>query len=235
MAKKKKKATSKPWEVSDGGLVGSDLGSDTVKRAGSVTSRFWLPKGEERRIIFLTEGDSARKIWEHQVRVSGDWRNWFTSLDWCGISPDPLKDFAEETGMFKRYNAYVFTIIDTHEFTDRQGNKRKNLKKLLLAKRDTAEILKRLYLKRVENEEGLMGAMFDVYRTNSDKSASVGEQFEFVKMVDLSGLDDTDEYDYSEIFEPQPDRVAEVAAQLRRENGLEETASPEGTKAKVKY
>tara|TARA_R110002020_G_scaffold304058_3_gene519814 strand:+ start:810 stop:1517 length:708 start_codon:yes stop_codon:yes gene_type:complete len=231
--KAKDNDAAKPWEVEDGGLVGTELGSDRSK-TGSANLRFWLPKGEERRIIFLTEGDKAKKIWEHQVRLNGDWRNWFTSLSWCGINPDPLMDFSQESNMFKRYNALVFSIIDTHEFTDRNGNKRKNLKKLFLAKRDTAEILKRIYLKRLENDEGLRGAMFDVYRTNSDKSASVGEQFEFVKMVDLDSFEDTEEFDIGEVFEPQPKEVADAVEQLRRENGMA-GAAPEGAKAKVDY
>ncbi len=224
MAKRKpavKPETQKPWEEDDTGLVDSNLQSDRAKGSGtSAAMRFWIPKGEERRIVFLTEGNQAKRIWEHQVRLNGDWRNWISSLTWFGHKDDPLKDFCDETGMFRRYNAYAFTIIDTQEFVDRSGQKRKNVKKLLLAKRDTAEILKRMYLKRLDADTGLRGAMFDVYRTNSDKSASVGEQFEFVKMVDLSAFDDTDEFDLSETFFPEPDRVKEVVAQLRRENGV---------------
>jgi len=231
MAKRKpvgKPDNKKPWEDDDAGLVDSNLQADRAKSSGpSPAMRFWIPKGEERRIIFLTEGNQAKRIWEHQVRLNGDWRNWVSSLTWFGHKDDPLKDFSEETGMFRRYNAYAFTIIDTQEFTDRSGQKRKNVKKLLLAKRDTAEILKRMYLKRLDADTGLRGAMFDVYRTNSDKSASVGEQFEFVKMVDLSAFEDTDEFDLSEIFFPEPDRVKEIVSQLRRENGIAESETEE--------
>ncbi len=226
--------TKKPWEDESGGLTGSTLGS-AKQSTGSSTMRFWLPRGEERRVIFLTDGNEAAKVWEHQVRLNGDWRNWFTSLKWCGIEPDPLLEFTEETGMFKRYNAFVFTVIDTHEFTDRNGNKRKNLKKLFLAKKDTAEILKRLYLKRVDNDEGLRGAMFDVYRTNSDKSASVGEQFEFVKMVDIDSLEDSEPYDIGEIFAPDPDAVSDAVRQLRFEHGVVKDSKAEGTDETVEY
>ena len=226
MAKQKQSGNAKPWEDDSGGLVDSNLQQDRMKSSGpSPAMRFWIPKGEERRIIFLTEGNQAKRIWEHQVRLSGDWRNWVSSLTWFGHKKDPLKDFSEETGMFRRYNAYAFSIIDTQEFTDRSGQKRKNVKKLLLAKRDTAEILKRMYLKRLDADQGLRGAMFDVYRTNSDKSASVGEQFEFVKMVDLSAYDDTEEFDLSELFFPEPERAAQIVEQLRRENGLAPAAA----------
>lgn len=225
----------KAWD-DDGGLTGSGLASDSRGSGANAAQRFWIPKGEERRIIFLTEGDKAKKIWEHQVRLNGDWRNWITSLTWFGHKPDPLLDFSQETGMFKRYNAYAFTVIDTHEFTDKSGNTRKNLKKLFLAKKDTAEIIKRMYLKRLENDEGIMGAMFDVYRTNSDKSASVGEQFEFVKMVDVSTLEDSTELDYSSIFTPDPDRVADIVKNLRVEYGLAKAdEKSEGTSEVVEY
>ncbi len=229
--------TTKPWESEDGGLTGTGLETDRTGASGSAGLRYWMPKGEERSIIFLTEGNQAKKIWEHQVKLNGNWRNWFPSATWLGESPDPLKEFSEETGFYKRYNAYVFTIIDTHEFTDRQGNKRKNVKKLFLAKRDTAEILKRLYMRRLDNDEGLRGAMFTVYRTNSDKSVSVGEQFEFQKMVDLSTLEDTEEYKIGEIFVYNAEQQAEAAKQLRREHGLtrDPKAAPEGTDAKVDY
>lgn len=231
MAKRKpvgKPDNTKPWENDDAGLVESNLHADRSKSSGpSPAMRFWIPKGEERRIIFLTEGNQAKRIWEHQVRLNGDWRNWVSSLTWFGHKDDPLKDFSDETGMFRRYNAYAFSIIDTQEFTDRSGQKRKNVKKLMLAKRDTAEILKRMYLKRLDADTGLRGAMFDVYRTNSDKSASVGEQFEFVKMVDLSAFEDTNEFDLSEIFFPEPDRVKEMVSQLRRENGIADSKTEE--------
>ena len=122
-----------------------------------------------------------------------------------------------------------------NEFVDKAGKHRKDLKKLMACKKDTAEVLKRQYLKRLEASQGLKGAMYEVYRTNSEKSASVGETFEFVKMVDLVALPDSEEFNYSEILRPNPEKVRSVMERVRREAGHDGTGEVEGTEVKVPF
>lgn len=222
------------WMAGEG-LGEADMTGDA--RAGGANLRYWMKKNTERKIIFLTEGNRAPVIWEHQVRLGGKWTNWFTCLQPTGIEC-PLCNYADDNdGAYRRTKVMYFTIIDTHEFTDKSGKKRKNLKKLFGAKKDTTEVLKRQYLKRIEAEEGLKFAMYEVFRTNSDTSASVGEQFEFVKMIDASAIDDTDELDYAELLAPNPEAVANAVARLKREKGggSDAESKPEGTDSKVEY
>jgi hypothetical protein len=155
----------------------------------------------------------------------------------------PLCDYADtHGGSFSRYKGAFFTIIDTNKFTDKSGKERSNLKKLLVAKKDTAEILKRKYLGRVEAGGGLKFAMFNVFRTNSDKSASVGEDFEFVKMIDPASIADTSELDYVTLLKPNPESVARIAEMLNRtagtSSGSGKTSSDsgkDGTEDRVKF
>lgn len=226
-------------------LVGEGLDTDMTgdrRPGGGANARFWMPKGTERVIVFLTEGNQAPVIWEHQVKLGGSWRNWFTCLEPMG-QPCPLCQWADShNGQYGRYKAAFFTVIDTNAFKDKAGVERKNLKKLLAAKKDTAEILKRKFLNRMEASEGKSGlklAAYKVYRTNSDKSAAVGEDFEFVKMADMSVFEDASELNYSEILHPDVDGMRRVVGVLKAtggEGGVAPSREPsESTKDSVSY
>lgn len=210
-----------PWLLGTG--MDADMSGDggaTKPKELANNNRFWMPKGSARTIIFLSSGPDAVTIHEHQLNLHGNWRNWYSCLEPTG-KPCPICQFHKENNQFKRYKAMFFSVIDTTEFVDKRGNNRKDLKKILCAKRGVAEIIKRKYLARYENDEDLRGAMFKVYRTNDDKSSSVGEDYEFIKMVDLSGYEDTSVHDWAEVLKPDPDGVANAMSQLRRERGLD--------------
>jgi hypothetical protein len=151
----------------------------------------------------------------------------------------PLCQWADShDGQGRRYKGLFFTIIDTTEFVDKAGKKRSNLKKLLVAKKDTAEILARKYLARVEAGESFMGAMYKVHRGSGDKTAAVGNDFEFVKMVDLSALPDSEQFDYREILKPNPDLVKATVERLKvevGEGGGGPNSPSEGAGASVAY
>ena len=224
------------WMLGAG--VDTDMTGDVRPDAGKGI-RFWMPKGSDRTIIFLTEGNAAPVLWEHQLRLGGKWTNWVSCLEplkmKCGLC-----DWANSNaGEFRRSKVVVFTIIDTQKFKGKDGKERSNMKRLLVAKKDTAEILRKKYESRLEEGQGLKGAMFKVYRTNSDKSASVGTDFEFKKMVDLATLPDSEEYDYSELLAPNPDTMRQVVARLKAEKGITEggegSGEPEGTDEEVDY
>ena len=226
-----KKAEVAPWLAGSG--IDADMsGEGSTKSSASNTNRYWMPKGSDRTIIFLSDGPDAVTAQEHQLQLHGNWRNWFTCLESSG-KPCPLCEWNKEHNQFKRYKAMFFSIIDTTEFVDKRGNKRKNLQKILCAKRGAAEIIKRKYLARFEEDEGLRGAMFKVFRTNDDKSSSVGEDYEFVKMVDLSGYDDTEPHDWAEVLRPDVDAIDAAVAQLRRDRGMD--GDGEGTESLVDF
>lgn len=204
-----------PWVVGKG--LGTDMKGDATEFAS--VQRFWLQKGTDRKIIFLTEGDRANVIWEHQYQVAGKWFNYLTCL-MPSEKECSLCQFSEEfDGVYRRGKVAIFTIIDTHEFEDKTGKKRKNVRKLLVIKNDVKEVLERKYQTRLEDGEGLKGAMYHVFRGNSDKSSNVGDDFEFVKMIDLDAIADTSEFDYVSIFAPNKNKVDNLVKRLRQAKG----------------
>ena len=198
-----------------------------------------MPKGQEKVVIFLTEGNKSPILWEHQFKLGGKWTNWCTCCKPLGVQCALCKWADTHNGSFNRYKGAFFTIIDTTEFEAKDGTKKKNLKKLLVAKKDTVDILKRKWQTRVEAGEGMRGAMFKIYRPNSDKSCSVGEDFEFVKMVDMAAISDSAEFNYAEMLKPDPEKAQTLFEALHSEHGTggkpAPAAAPEGTEGAVKY
>src|SRR5690606_12262234 len=104
--------------------------------------RFWMPKESEKIVVFITDGDKAPVVYEHNFQLGGSWKNWLSCLEPLGI-PCPLCQWANaNNGQFARYKGAFFTIIDTSKFKDRSGKERVNERRLLVAKKDTAEIIK---------------------------------------------------------------------------------------------
>lgn len=144
--------------------------------------RFWIPQDKETQITFLDgslddEGVlEAVTFWEHQLKISGDWRNWFpcTQVE----EPCPICEGGETP-----YLVALFTIIDHSEYKDNKGVTHKNQKRLFACKRETFRRLQKIAAKR----GGLAGITFDVSR-GGDKSASVGDSFDFVEKRTLSAI-----------------------------------------------
>ncbi len=215
-------ADTAPWIQGTG--VGQDM-KDPLRPASGSGSRFWMPKGSSKTIIFLTEGNGLEgppTVYEHNPPIAQGpkrWQNWISCLEPLEIRCQ-LCDWADtHDGQGRRYKGLFFTVIDTSEFTDKSGVKRSNLKKLFVAKKDTAEVIARKYLTRVEAGESLRGAMYKVHRGSGDKSPAVGDDFEFIKMVDLSALPDSDQFDYRKILEPTAEKVNQAIERLKREVG----------------
>lgn len=138
--------------------------------------RFWVPKGESTSITFL-DGNLVDGILdipfyhEHNVNMNGSWHNWFI----CTQDEEPCPIC--EGGGSAAYVG-VMTIIDHGEYTDKNGNVKKDTLKLFVAKRDTIKLLQKYAAKR----GGLRGCTFDVTRTG-DKSPSVGSAFDFTEKL----------------------------------------------------
>jgi hypothetical protein len=231
-----------PWLQGTG--VGQDMGDPNRVAGSGGGSRFWMPKGESKTIIFLTDGhgeEGPPTVFEHNPPLGQGpkrWQNWVSCIEPMKIRC-PLCEWADShDGQARRYKGMFFTVIDTSEFTDKSGVKRSNLKKLLVAKKDTAETIARKYLTRVEAGERLLGAMFKVHRGSGDKSPSVGDDFEFIKMVDLSALPDSEQFDYRKLLEPTLAKVQSAVERLQLELGgaaPQGQAPPTGAGSSVQY
>lgn len=233
--------TAAPWILGAG--VDQDMTDPKASAASLSGIRFWMPKGSNRQIIFLTDGAGKAgpiSIYEHNPPIGvGKQRflHWFTCLEPMGI-PCPMCQFADaNNGTGRRYKALVFTVIDLSEFKRQDGTTVKNQKKLLMAKKDTAETLARKYLARIETSQSLQFAMFRVYRGAGDTTPAVGSDYEFMKMVDPAQIADATQLDYLTLLKPDQTRMIESVNQMTRDLSLGAAVPTptEGAKAQVQY
>lgn len=139
--------------------------------SGDGPDRLWMKAGEERKLLFLDEEPFC--FYEHQLKIDGDWRNWFTCLQ--GIHPScPLCTAGD-----KRYFVGALSVVDMTGWTDRDGNHRDVGKRLLyMAKIDSMLKLK----KQKERRGGLVGAIYSSFRTGA-KAASIGDDIDFLEKL----------------------------------------------------
>lgn len=186
-------------------------------RQKDYVPRFWLPSEKETKIVFLD--DNPPIIEEHQLKISGDWRNWVTCLRIIGEAC-PVCDILEDSP----YTIGFYTILDLSEFTDRQGQKRKNEKKLLPAKFKTLQMFRKYSKKR----DGLQYCMFDVSRSSAD-SFNIGDIYDFEERLSESEAkklnSDITPFDYAEILKPKS--AAEIKEMLKISESSEEEAFDE--------
>jgi hypothetical protein len=147
--------------------------------------RFWLNYGEEARITFV-DGEldenglfNPPRVVEHNCQMNGSWNNYFV----CQAKSDPdaghvcpICEGGDNPSLLA-----LFTVIDHRVVPSKKepGKTYTDTVKLLAAKPQTFEILKKLALKR----GGLAGCTFDVSRIG-DKAAAVGSMFDFISKED---------------------------------------------------
>ena len=198
---------------------GFDTPMDTATDRNSSAIRYWMKQGEDKKVIFLTDAQKAKAIWEHRVKLGTGkkaWQNWFTCLAPTG-KPCPLCEWHDKFDEYRRTMSLFLTIVDTTSFVDYAGKTRSNVKRLFVANKTATALLRRRIDKLTEQGQNLRGAMFDIHRSKIDKSCSVGDDFEYVKHVDLDSLPDADEFDYAELLKPDPEKVAACIEQLKLE------------------
>lgn len=141
-------------------------------------SRFWLPKDMDPKdavsIIVIHKGQPVG-FWEHQVKINGDWRNWFTCLKENGISKRcPLCQHGE----YKAYYVGALTIIDRSSYENKKGEQITDSKRLLMAK---SEMLGRFELMASKRGGELYGTEWSVCRTGANQAPSIGDYWDFQK------------------------------------------------------
>lgn len=177
----------------------ADQETEKRKAAGSIR-RFYIPNDKETQITFLDGGlddDGLLQVvtyWEHQLKLSGNWMNWFA----CTQDQEPCPICLGGEGDNPALVA-AFTVIDHTKWTDKQTKVHQHERRLFICKRETFKRLQKIATKR----GGLTGATFDVSRTG-DKSAAVGSDFDFIEKRTPSDLkkayglkaEDVKSYDY---------------------------------------
>lgn len=149
----------------------------------SNVRRFWLPDGKDTSITFL-DGDldedgllNIPMYREHQVKMNGDWRNYFVCL---ATKDTPCPVCLDEN---EPYLAGVMTVIDHSEYKGKDGKHYKDQVRLFVAKRQTINLLQMHATKR----DGLTGCTFDVARTGN-MAPGVGSFFDYTEKTPLKKI-----------------------------------------------
>jgi hypothetical protein len=162
----------------DTGYTGIKREQDRIDNT-NTPNRVWIPAGGKRELVFVD--DEPVGIHEHNPKINGDWKNWFT----CGkevYSDSACCELLNGSG-YKPYYIGFYTVIDCSEWVDKKGNKYQYELKLFPAKLKT---LKRLEMRR-KDRGPFAGKLFSIMRIDG-KSAATGDEFEMVRDVDMAKL-----------------------------------------------
>ncbi|NIT54904.1 MAG: hypothetical protein GWN00_01250 [Aliifodinibius sp.] len=137
--------------------------------------RFWIKEGNDTILTFLDgylndEGMlDPPMYWEHQLNMSGHWRNWFVCLktinQYCPICENDNSALVA-----------VFTVIDHSTYETKKGDIITDQVKLYVCKMQTLQQLRKLAAKT----GGLAGVSYEVSRIG-DNAANVGNMFQFLE------------------------------------------------------
>jgi hypothetical protein len=196
----------------------------TGDKKQNITFRMWLKPGENKKVVFITDGNQAPVIWEHNYqamqRGKRTWTNWMTCLQSAGETC-PMCQFSEEYDLYRRYKIQLFAVIDLTPWVNKRTEKKhEHSRRSLTIKSRMQEKLMRKYLKLVDDGKVLTGAQFTIYRSADEKSPSTGDDFEYDKHIDLSSFpeDVTAPLDFEELA-PDAKKMREIVAHMRAERG----------------
>jgi hypothetical protein len=139
--------------------------------------RLYMKANESHQIVFVD--DEPVCVHEHNPKINGSYLNWFTCLR--GMWPDDAV-CCQELGEKTRYYVGFYTIIDCTK-VEWKGNTYQYEVKLLPAK---LKGLKMLQLRK-QDAGAMAGRMYRVTRL-TDKSSNSGDDFSFLKEVDMAKL-----------------------------------------------
>ena len=185
------------------GVTAESLKKAKSESSNTGKSRLWMPKGQSKRVVILD--DEPFCFWEHNPKINGKYKgNWFICRH--GMPGGcPLCN-----GSSKRYYIGFVTVIDVDGFTGKNGESVKNFRLLLPMKLDSLT----LFAAKKERKTSLVNAMFELTRTDSDKSPGCGNDWDFLEYVDpenkdfwyesrvAGGLVKPEPFEYRKIFVP---------------------------------
>lgn len=156
----------------DWGDDGWDAIDEENKRqsAPRAPRRWYLPAETTDHLTFVSDLPFTFK--EHNLKLDGHWRNWFTCLGpGC-----PLCKSGNDA-----YLAAAWLAVDHGSWTDNDGNEHKDEPRLFVAKARVAARLK----KKRERTGTLSGTRWEVYRSGK-MAPNTGDQFDHEKTMSAS-------------------------------------------------
>jgi hypothetical protein len=163
--------------------------ADLQKESYGKMFRFWMNEDTERKITFLDgdlDADGLLDVtigYEHRIKLNGRSENFMCTADTDKSVACPLCERGDSPSTMMVY----LTVIDHTPYTVQSGKNQgkviSNSRKLFACKKTTHKTL----MKQAAKRGGLVGCTFDVSR-GGDKSAAVGDTFEFVEKQSLEEL-----------------------------------------------
>lgn len=181
------KSSAKPSFLKTGKAAQKAQAAEEKKQEArqNEVRRFWLNAGQDGQVTFLSgdivDGVLEAPMWyEHNLYLNGNWGNFVVCIS--EEEPCPMCEGGSTSNLMAG-----FTIIDHTPYEVKKGKNKgkvyKNQIKILVCYQKTYKLLQKLAIKR----DGLVGATFDVSRT--DKNAvRVGDVFDYVGKTDLEEL-----------------------------------------------
>jgi len=217
----------KTGEDADKAIEEEAVRQEEARKSGGKLQRYWMPpnnkQGDQQHYLTFLDGlthpegfSSPFTFMEHQLKLNGHWRNWFTCIEGLVIDGKkqscPLCAAGENPSLMAAYS-----VIDHTEFTDKKGNTRSKEVRLFVCKSQVQGALK----KAAKKKKGLRGWHVEVTRTGSD-AASTGNSFDFEERFDEEefqkkfGVELPQPPDYREIFAPM--KPEELEAKIAGRN-----------------
>ena len=192
---------------------------------GGAPKRYWIKNETSGDFIFVN--DTPLTIHEHAPRVIGSFNNEVTCLQ--NIEEDVA--CCDLLGVKSRYLAGFYTVVDCSKYVDKKGVNHQYEVKLFPAKQRTLKKLK----SKMDQKGSLAGSMYRASRYDP-KSPSVGEDFDFQKVVKLSDVFPYANYNGKKLVdmwakaESDPEAMANLKLLFKvkvLENGKLEASVPE--------
>jgi hypothetical protein len=173
------------------------------RREQSGVWRFRQGSNESAKVVFLDNPDFF--IHEHTIKTGPkSFINETCIKDYDNCAP--CDDLGDQSSF-----ELIGTVIDTREWKDQKGEKRRNQKKLMVAKGKARQVL----LRRIEqNDDDLKYSVFEIARGSQPNECATGEDWVFLKRLTKAQVkklaptgEDMDEWlepmDYEKLFKPK--------------------------------
>ena len=140
--------------------------------------RFYIKAGEQKDFVFVD--DEPFCFHEHNPRIGGSFRNWFTCMQ--AVYPDDVV-CCKVLGPSSRYYVGYYTVVDCSKWKDQKGNEHQYELRYLQAKKKT--------INRFKRKKADKGSLIDWYvkaTREDDKSPSCGDDFEYERKIEMEKL-----------------------------------------------
>lgn len=199
------------WKVDKSAFKGGGGGGGGGGRSFDrwPPNRFWMPPDSARELFMVDDTRTGGEtILEHQFKMDGHWRNWFTSRG-RNNPEDPIQKYFESKGIkpwHGRSVVHYITVVDCTGFQRRDGTQVKFELQLYGCKKTAFEYWEDEY----EEAGPVAGHVFKVKRRNIDKEPNVGgryirkrkaDPFDVFKAAEYQGKKLSDMWDAAEADE----------------------------------